>query len=99
MSSSVPHINGPVSRRIEHAVSVVESGQKVPPVKRRHAESIATLGAVIQGLEGLAQLGRETRDELHEVRQLAQDSNDQLHSIRANPVSYTHLTLPTNREV
>ena len=86
--SGVPHINGAVSRRISRAVNLLEDPEAVHSASEpelQHAETIATLGAIIQGVNHLAEIAENSEKRLEHIEDLAQDSNTQLHNLRSNP--------------
>lgn len=88
MSEAVPHINGPVSRRVNRAVALLEDPDamhKADESDIHHAEQIATMGAIAQGMNSLAEIAARSEDRLANIESLTQDSNTQLHTLRSNP--------------
>ena len=62
--------------------------------------SLLTIGVLVVGLN-IAQwlLAPYLIGLIYKVRELKQNEKPELHQVVSDPVSYTHLTLPTNREV
>lgn len=88
MESTVPHINGPVSRRTQRAVDLLEDPDAMHNASEadvHHAETIATLGAIAQGMNRLGDIAEKSSLQLSHIEVLAKDSNEQIAQLRSNP--------------